>query len=218
MSSADGPGARDDRARAPAGTARPTSVHAFASHAPRRASDPRAAAPAGLVIRTAEPADVDRVAALVAERDGGDVPTHFAGLTRELARIRDGADVAVWVAVLDAAIVGYARALRFVRPSEAPPDTAPDGWYLTGVIVDPAHRRRGIGEAATRARLAWLATRTDVVRYFANERNGATIDLHARLGFREVTRRFTYPGVTFAGGTGILFERRRSTGGDASHA
>jgi len=41
----------------------------------------------------------------------------------------------------------------------------------------------------------------DEIWYFTN---AASLLLHYRLGFREVTRDFTYPGVTFTGGVGVL--------------
>jgi hypothetical protein len=33
----------------------------------------------------------------------------------------------------------------------------------------------------------------------------ASVELHRRLGFEEVTRDFSFPGLTFEGGKGILF-------------
>ncbi len=73
------------------------------------------------------------------------------------------------------------------------------------MIVDPAHRRRGIAAELTRRRLKWIAERAGEAFYFANARNQVSIDLHARFGFVELTRDFAYPGATFAGGAGILF-------------
>ncbi|WP_394274807.1 hypothetical protein [Luteococcus sp.] len=42
------------------------------------------------------------------------------------------------------------------------------------------------------------------VCFFANTRNRASLALHARIGFREITRDFTIPTVSFAGGEGVL--------------
>ena len=58
----------------------------------------------------------------------------------------------------------------------------------------------------TRRRLGWIAGRgATEAYYFANAQNLASIDLHAKLGFVELTRDFHVPGATFAGGVGILF-------------
>lgn len=51
----------------------------------------------------------------------------------------------------------------------------------------------------------------------ANAQNLVTIDLHARLGFKEITREFTFPGVEFQGGREVLFaadltDRRTASG------
>ena len=111
-------------------------------------------------------------------------------------------------------IVGYARSTYWTPPADAPPNTAPSGWYLLGLVVTPEYRRRGVGRALTVARLEALAERADEVWYFANARNKSSLDLHAELGFTEVTRDFWFPGLTFDGGVGILarFTHERKAG------
>ncbi|MBM9510091.1 GNAT family N-acetyltransferase [Streptomyces sp. KK5PA1] len=93
---------------------------------------------------------------------------------------------------------------HFTRDGQAPPDAAPDGFYLSGLVVAPGHRHQGVGTALVRARLAWVARRAPYAWYFANARNVASLRLHAELGFVEVTRDFSYPGVEFSGGVGVL--------------
>ena len=95
------------------------------------------------------------------------------------------------------------------RPGpDAPADTGPLGYYLTGVFVAPDRRHGGIGTALTQARLDWIGERADAAWFFANARNAASIELHRRFGFEEVSRRFSFPGLTFDGGEGILFRAR----------
>ena len=106
------------------------------------------------------------------------------------------------------AIVGYGRARLFEPASNAPAGTAPRGYYLTGVFVRPEQRGLGVGEALTRERLDWIRERAVDAWFFANARNLASIRLHQRLGFEEVTRSFSFPGLTFDGGEGILFRLR----------
>jgi ribosomal protein S18 acetylase RimI-like enzyme len=101
-------------------------------------------------------------------------------------------------------VVGYGRARPFSPGSDAPANSAPAGYYLTGMVVDPAWRRRGTGEQLTRARMTWASDLTDRIWYFTKSTNITSLHLHARLGFREVTRDFVYPGVTFTGGEGVL--------------
>jgi ribosomal protein S18 acetylase RimI-like enzyme len=107
------------------------------------------------------------------------------------------------------ALVGYGRIARFDPPPGAPAIVAPAGWYLGGLLVAGAHRRRGIGAALTRARLDWIFARSDEAWFFANARNLASLALHERLGFIEVTRDFVYPGVGFEGGVGVLCRAAR---------
>ena len=77
--------------------------------------------------------------------------------------------------------------------------------YLGGVVVTPTHRRQGIAARLTRARLDWIAARAERAYYFTNERNRASVDLHARFGFQELVRGLQVPGLTFVGGVGLLF-------------
>jgi GNAT superfamily N-acetyltransferase len=84
----------------------------------------------------------------------------------------------VLVATVAGVPVGYGVAHRMALPG------LPDGWYLGGVVVTPTHRRQGIAARLTRARLDWIAARAERAYYFTNERNRASVDLHARFGFR----------------------------------
>jgi GNAT superfamily N-acetyltransferase len=62
------------------------------------------------------------------------------------------------------------------------------GFYLSGVLVDPVWRRRGIGAALTRARLDWVFAPADEVFYVTGADNLASLRLHAVLGFHEMKR------------------------------
>ena len=74
------------------------------------------------------------------------------------------------------AIVGYGLIVRL------DPGDAPAGFYLGGVVVNPAFRRMGIGRALTQLRIEWVNDQAARLFYFANARNQATIDLHAEFG------------------------------------
>jgi ribosomal protein S18 acetylase RimI-like enzyme len=92
----------------------------------------------------------------------------------------------MFVAKANGQVVAYGRVAELVA-DEAGPET-PAGYYLSGVVVEPAARRRGIALALTRARLRWVFDRTDEVFYVAGADNAASLRLHAALGFREVKR------------------------------
>lgn len=102
-------------------------------------------------------------------------------------------------------VIGYGRAQLFEPEADAPADTAPRGYFLTGVFVSPSYRSMGVGAALTQTRLDWISERATEAWYFANARNSRSISLHGPFGFEEVTRRFSFPGLTFEGGEGILF-------------
>ena len=111
----------------------------------------------------------------------------------------------LFVAAGDRTIVGYGRGCRFTPAADAPANVAPSGYYLTGVVVDPAHRREGIGAKLIEARCQWAGRRGGrEIWFFTNAANTASLLLHQNFGFEEVTRDFVFPGVQFAGGEGIL--------------
>lgn len=90
-------------------------------------------------------------------------------------------------------MVAYGRVVLF-EPGPAAVDPAPSGWYLLGLVVDQAWRRRGIGEALTTARMAWVATRADRIYYFTAHENRVSQELHRRLGFLPLDGVWVPPG------------------------
>ena len=177
----------------------------FAEYAPHDRRPPLGSSD-GLEIRVAEPGDLPHLARLTALRQGGSVETHLAQQEKALREMREKGSSLVLVAGLHERKAGYAKTGWFEPPPGAPPNAAPAGWYLGGVIVDPEFRRRGIGSLLTRSRLDWIAERSSRAYYIASALNQASIDLHDRMGFVEVTRDFHFPGTRFTGGVGILFE------------
>jgi aminoglycoside 6'-N-acetyltransferase I len=149
---------------------------------------------------------VPALVALVAQegRDGEAMRTGFAA---DLARAQR--ELLVAAVPGSETLAGYGRISRFDPPPDSPANVAPAGWYLGGLLVARAHRRRGIGAALTRARLDWIFARSGEAWYFSNARNDASLALHERLGFVEVTRDFVYPGVGFVGGVGVLCRAAR---------
>jgi ribosomal protein S18 acetylase RimI-like enzyme len=170
----------------------------FADYEPGRRAG---ALPPDLSIRPATAADIPALAEIRATRGHRTAEQARTGFERTLARASKG-EMIVLVAETEGAVAGFGCAARFDPPPDAPLHCAPAGWYLAGVVVSPARRRRGIAAALTRARLDRLAP---PVYYFANSSNRASIDLHARFGFTELTREFWHPDATFTGGVGILF-------------
>ena len=156
--------------------------------------------PADVLIRPAALADLPGAARLAVAGRGGE---HGQWRARFAADLADP-DACLLLAETGGRVTAYGRARRFDPPPDAPANVAPAGYYLTGLLVAPAYRRRGLGEQLTRARMAWTAERATEIWFFANAANRASLLLHQGLGFREVTRDFTYPGVTFTGGVGVL--------------
>lgn len=154
-------------------------------------------------IRTAVRADAPELARLAHQRQGGPLAKQLESFERGLA-LGPGEHL-ILLAEAHGLVLGYGRASWFTRPPDAPPSCGPSGWYLGGLVVDPAVRRRGIGRRLTAARLSWLAERADEAFYSVSALNRPSIDLHAPFGFVEAARDLSMPGVSFSGGVGILF-------------
>lgn len=92
----------------------------------------------------------------------------------------------MFVAKTNGQVIAYGRVAEMAA-DEAAPGT-PAGYYLSGVLVDPAWRRRGIATALTQVRLRWVFDSTGEAFYITGADNIASLHLHAALGFQEVTR------------------------------
>jgi len=154
--------------------------------------------PAEVTVTPARPADLPALVALAAGQAGS--AARWAELLEtDLADL----DRVLLVGRVGDALAGYGR-LAWLDPPASGGEGAPAGWYLAGLVVDPAWRGRGVGEALTRARIEHVAGRAGELWYFANAANTVSLVLHAQLGFVEITRDFSIPGVSFTGGTGVL--------------
>jgi ribosomal protein S18 acetylase RimI-like enzyme len=160
---------------------RPESFARWSPGAPRRRAD--------FIIRMGTEADVEACVRLVVAIGAGAAATWRQTLTRT---VRDGQQRALFVAEASGQIAGYGRVVWV--PADPEPGTAPPGWYLLGLVVDQAWRRRGIGEALTTTRMAWVAERSGRVYYFTGHANLASQALHERLGFTRLPGTWIPPG------------------------
>lgn len=161
--------------------------------------------PDGLLIRLARLEDSAEIAKLKQEREPRPLFQIKQEVKAELENSLKGNERKIFVAEIKNEIVGFARVSYFEPAEGSPSNSCPEGWYLNGIIISPEYRRRGIASELTRKRLAWIAERAYGAYYFANVQNRVSIELHSHFGFHEISRDFTYPGVTFTGGEGLLF-------------
>jgi ribosomal protein S18 acetylase RimI-like enzyme len=63
-------------------------------------------------------------------------------------------------------------------------DRTPGRAYLSGVWIDPAHRRRGMGRTLVREACAWAAGKgADHLKLWVDDPNPAGAEFYRRLGF-----------------------------------
>lgn len=155
------------------------------------------------VVRPVESRDIPRCASLIGAHEGW--PQERAEAVAAAWMMPGTPKPLVLVAERGGTVHGFGRA-DLLDPSSGG-GRAPRAWYLTGLLVAPESRRRGLGAQLTQGRLDQLAGLTEEVWYFTNAHNLVSIALHERLGFRLHTEEFAIPGVAFEGGRGALFRR-----------
>lgn len=131
-------------------------------------------------IREATLSDIPACAALIAAHESGEAKHWQERFEVDL----DNPRRKFLVASFNDEIVGYGHIVLHERVilDEA---EGPSGYFLSGLLVAPEHRRGGIGSQLTGARIDLLRPETDLIYYYADPENEATISMHARLGFEE---------------------------------
>lgn len=154
---------------------------------------------AGAVVRPGTRQDLAQTGALAALREGGPGADWVAQHRRRF----DTEGNQLFVVEYEGDVVGYGW-VSYLTPVEHGGRNAPDGWYLSGVVIAPTVRRRGLGRRLTQERVAWALERGEAVHYVVAASNLASRDLHASLGFEEVTDDFVMPGIVFTHDDGLL--------------
>ena len=172
----------------------------YAPYAP----DAPARPPLDAAFRRATPDDAEAIAAISAERNGVEPGSIVDKVRRALER----SPAKVWVAERDGSVLAFAKVTWIdaaVEAQRAEVRNVADGYYLTGLVVEPGSRRAGLGRALTRLRLDWIEAQGGTeVFYRVNTRNLTSVDLHAEVGFEEVSRDTFFasmpslPGETYA--------------------
>ena len=161
--------------------------------------------PGPLRIRRARMQDVDALGSVSVDREGGDTPAHSAVFRRALESDGIGRTLLVLVAEVEDSVIGFGKVRHLSEVRADNGSASPEGWYLTGLVVNPRFRRQGVGSRLTEARLQWISERGRSAYCFSNARNSVSIVFHERFGFVEIARGTEFAGVRFVGGEGVLF-------------
>ena len=133
-----------------------------------------------VAIRHAVTADIPACAALIAKQEAGEERYWQERFENDLLNPKR----TFLVAVFNDEIVGYGHTVQH-SSTLLDEESGPSGFFLSGLLVAPEHRRSGIGSELTGARIDLLRSQTDLIYYYADPENVETISMHARLGFEE---------------------------------
>ena len=96
-----------------------------------------------------------------------------------------------------------------LRASLPEPDDDTEAWMVSGLVVDPVARRRGVGRVLLTAvayAVRALGPAADLYSV-VNASNHASIGLYLAVGFEKVAPLSAFGAVTFEGGRGVLLRR-----------
>lgn len=124
-----------------------------------------ASAAPSVVIRAAKAVDAAEIGQISADREGRDLFDAVADVRRALNDPKMGHDRLLLVAEFRDCVVGFGKVQSLGAKGTTNECALPCGWYLTGIVVDPAFRRRGVGARLTAARLQWIAERSSTAYY-----------------------------------------------------
>lgn len=146
-------------------------------------------------VRPVTSADIEALSIVMATR-GGDIAA-----SREQAHRLIGRLPVLSVAEIDHELVGYSGAQPFVIEPGRDPE-----WLIAGLVVVPAHRRRGIAARLVQDVVDKVHRSAvgEPVFSVTSAQNLASIKLHKDLGFEVVGRAATFARIEFTGGEGVL--------------
>ena len=84
-----------------------------------------------------------------------------------------------------------------------------DAWMVSGLVVDPVARRRGVGRVLLTAIADAVRALEPAAALYSvvNATNHASVGLHLVVGFERLARLEGFGAVTFEGGQGVLLRR-----------
>ena len=135
-----------------------------------------------IVIRKATSNDMVACALLISDHVSGDLEEWQSQFEQDLANPQR----LFLVATVDDSVVGYGHTTFHSETLEDEAKSIPAGYFLSGLLISPEHRRQGLGELLTVARIDEMRRVANVIYYRAEPDNLATIELHSRLGFQRI--------------------------------
>jgi GNAT superfamily N-acetyltransferase len=138
----------------------------------------------GIVFRLARPADAGELVGLVEELGH---PTPLVAVQTRLARLLECRDQAVFVADAEGELLGWVHVQEFLSLASDP------AGLVTGLVVDPAARRRGLGRGLMAAAEGWARARgLGSLRLRARAQRTAAHEFYRRLGFELAKRQLQF--------------------------
>ena len=111
------------------------------------------------LIRRAAPSDLDACALLISDHTSGEFEDWRSRFEKDLANPQRH----FLVATIDDVVVAYGHTTFHTRTSDNEADASPSGYFLSGLLVSPGHRREGLGTLLTVARIDELRQVTNMI-------------------------------------------------------
>ncbi len=164
-------------------------------------------------VRLAQIEDVYRISEITQEHEPKSIEGYEEAFLQQVNdNFKKDSSSFIFVALKDDLIVGHGKLFRYSKEKHDVEFKSPEGWYLNGVIVDSAYRRKGVAKALLSFRESYVLEKEGGELYsIVSAENHPSISYHTTLGFVEQQRAPGYLSVRLKCGEGILFHKLLST-------
>lgn len=164
-------------------------------------------------VRLAQIEDVYRISEITQEHEPKSIEEYTEIFKAQVEQNSNAnSSIIICVALIDGIVVGHGKLFRYSKEKHDVEFKSPEGWYLNGVIVDSAYRRKGVAKALLSFRESYVLEKEGGELYsIVSAENHPSISYHTTLGFVEQQRAPGYLSVRLKCGEGILFHKLLST-------
>jgi ribosomal protein S18 acetylase RimI-like enzyme len=154
--------------------------------------------------------DILRIAEITEEHDSKGIDLYIKAFQDQINQNKEENSYAlIFVTLLEGKVVGHGKLFKYCCEEMAVDFKSPEGWYLNGIIVDPAFRRKGVAKELLKNRENFISQYNEKNNLYSivSAENKPSIKYHESLGFKEHSRAPGFLKIKLNCGEGILFHK-----------
>ena len=154
--------------------------------------------------------DIQRIAEITEEHEPKGVDSYIKAFQDQISQNKEEDSYAfIFSTLFEDEVVGHGKLFKYSSGDMEVDFESPEGWYLNGIIVDPAFRRKGVAKELLKYRedfISQIDEKTNLHSIVSAE-NEPSIKYHETLGFKEHSRAPGFLKIKLNCGEGILFHK-----------